>query len=787
MRLDIYSHNVTVSDLKEANAKAAILEFCRPLVEMGLERGRGGAFKRVPLRTYASATADRSEFRFHANQAADLINFLESRGFSVGNGLEVKEHQADPHDYAHVEHKWISTKKPRDNQPQIIDYVLEDGIIKMITLQPGKGKALRSDTRVKIPGGWKAIGKLKEGDKVISRDGTATTVLGVYPQGEVPLYRITFWDGRTIDACGEHLWQSYYHNCNNQWQVRNTLELKRLLDTYNSRVYVPLIEPEQGPDVELPLDPYALGGLLGGGVLTHSAVTLDLMGFGPHEKFIPEAYLNASAAQRWELLQGLMDIGGNSDSNGSVEFSTSSERLAKDMVSLVHSLGGIAEAKPHQTSYRIKVRVKRPTELFRLPRKRATVKDDNQYAQTLKLRIRSIEPVGTGDATCIRVEHPEALFVAEGYVVTHNTFLAMWCAWKLGLRTVFIFKGGFAKRWLEALEETFEYEDGELLLIRGAGGMVRLQEMALDGSLNAKCIIITNQTMRDYIKDYEDSNGKSDIYPIPAPLFYQKTGIGFRVMDEVHLEFHLNLRQDLYTHTMKSLSLSATMTSSDQFKNRMYDIAYPVRERNDGGGYHVYMSVSALIYRISNPKALRWKGGTGGYHHNTFEQSLNRNKQTRENYLKMIDHIVKMKFINVREEGQKMLVFFASVDMCTMYEKRLKNLYPDLTIARYVQGDKYEDMLNADITVSTVLSAGTAVDIPNLRVALMTTAIDSQQSNEQVMGRTRVLVDFPDVTPEFLYLLAEDIDRHVAYHQNKKQFFRGKVLAHHEVYLPFWI
>jgi len=56
-----------------------------------------------------------------------------------------------------------------------------------------------------------------------------------------------------------------------------------------------------------------------------------------------------------------------------------------------------------------------------------------------------------------------------------------------------------------------------------------------------------------------------------------------------------------------------------------------------------------------------------------------------------------------------------------------------------------------------------------------------------VMGRTRVLVDFPDVTPEFLYLLAEDIDRHVAYHQNKKQFFRGKVLAHHEVYLPFWI
>ena len=37
-------------------------------------------------------------------------------------------------------------------------------------------------------------------------DGKPTRVLGVYPQGTQPVYRVTFSDGSSVEAGAEHLW-----------------------------------------------------------------------------------------------------------------------------------------------------------------------------------------------------------------------------------------------------------------------------------------------------------------------------------------------------------------------------------------------------------------------------------------------------------------------------------------------------------------------------------------------------------------------------------------------------
>jgi hypothetical protein len=125
-----------------------------------------------------------------------------------------------------------------------------------------------------------------------------------------------------------------------------------------------------------------------------------------------------------------------------------------------------------------------------------------------------------------------------------------------------------------------------------------------------------------------------------------------------------------------------------------------------------------------------------------------------------------------------MLVFCGTVKFCTLVQKYLQKKFPNLVIGRYVSGDKMSVFDDSDIVVSTVLSAGTAVDIKNLRVGLMTTAINSQQSNEQTLGRTRRLKGWPDVTPEFLYFVCTSIDKHVRYHDAKIEAFKSKVLYH---------
>jgi len=363
-----------------------------------------------------------------------------------------------------------------------------------------------------------------------------------------------------------------------------------------------------------------------------------------------------------------------------------------------------------------------------------------------------------------------------------KTFVAQYCMNKLQWRTVIHFKGGYVERWKSDLEETFKFKRGEFLIVRGAKDMVALQEMALDGTLHAKVIIITTATMREYIKNYEDTNGNSKVYPIKPIDFYPTLGVGFRVNDELHQEFHNNYRMDLYTHVPKSLGLSATMTSSDSFKNKMYDIGYPIRQRHDGGGYHIYIAVTAVLYHMDPDVKLRYMGAQG-YSHTTFEESVMRHKGLLKSYLKIIDHAIYNRFVSVREEGQSALVFFARVDMCTMMVERLKKMYPELDIVRYAasEGDSYDDFLEADIGVSTLGSAGTAVDKKNLLISFMTTSVDSRQSNEQVLGRTRPLKDFPGVTPEFVYFVNMEIEQHAKYHRNKREFFHGKVLSHNEM------
>lgn len=163
---------------------------------------------------------------------------------------------------------------------------------------------------------------------------------------------------------------------------------------------------------------------------------LGLEGTRSDTKFIPSAYKEGSVGQRWALIQGMMDTDGTIDRRtGSLSFSTSSLQMARDFQDVVRSLGGLAKLTEKatfyrnaqgdrvagKTSYRISIRHPRPGSFFSLPRKLALVHEDYQYSDSLKLRIRSIEPVRRAQAACILIDHPDHLFITDNYVVTHNT------------------------------------------------------------------------------------------------------------------------------------------------------------------------------------------------------------------------------------------------------------------------------------------------------------------------------------------------------------------------------
>lgn len=171
---------------------------------------------------------------------------------------------------------------------------------------------------------------------------------------------------------------------------------------------------------------------------TSSALgALGLLGAKSHTKFIPKAYLRASIDDRVALLRGLMDTDGHVDDTGtSIDYSTASDALAKDVVDLVRGLGGSVSVTTRESSY-VKDGVThgcKPSHRLRITFPTGNIVPVSSEKHLARWRpgpsrvserfMVSVESVGTAICRCITVDAADRLYVTEQGIVTHNSALA---------------------------------------------------------------------------------------------------------------------------------------------------------------------------------------------------------------------------------------------------------------------------------------------------------------------------------------------------------------------------
>lgn len=217
-------------------------------------------------------------YRFHINILDKFLDYMRSRGF---NNFDIKEEPM--YEPAKAEFKLITDKRPWGMQPEIIEYLISPGKKKVVELQTGGGKGLINGTPVRTLHGWTNIEDLKVGDKVMGETGEFHSVTGVYPQGVKDLYRFTFRDGRQIVTDESHLWSVKYCPKGTGWcttkgvlSTKELLEYQANLKTGLSRFYIPLIENKVfEPNIDLPIDPYLLGVILGDGSIKSNYIRIE--------------------------------------------------------------------------------------------------------------------------------------------------------------------------------------------------------------------------------------------------------------------------------------------------------------------------------------------------------------------------------------------------------------------------------------------------------------------------------------------------------------------------------
>jgi hypothetical protein len=271
-------------------------------------------------------------------------------------------------------------------------------------------KALKNDELLYTSNGTIEIGNSKVGDKIYDHTGNLTTVTGVFPQGKIPIYKMSLEDGREIYCCENHIWRVLDRR--NNKSIKD-LSIKQLLPIYKKpRIHngykdkitrnidecffaIPNNEAVKYAEKELPIDPYFLGLWLGDGnsrnlgittvddeikdfIYTYAKeLTLKVRQDGDSyfitsgikggkndkniltnsfrklnllkNKHIPKIYLESSIKQRVSLLQGLMDSDGSVYKNGTITFVSTLEELSKNFYSLCRSLGISVKKKSIRT------------------------------------------------------------------------------------------------------------------------------------------------------------------------------------------------------------------------------------------------------------------------------------------------------------------------------------------------------------------------------------------------------------------------------------------------------
>lgn len=706
----MYSHHFVVSGV-DAFHNEIILSFIRQLVEVHTDRDAWGNLHSKAVRVYAVKSKVDHSYRLHINLFESFKQHMFDKGVELKN---ITYHPLYTPEFANIEMKkgW----EPFEEQKPVIEYIVQDGIKKVIDAQTGQGKELCNGTPVKTPGGWTNIEDLNVGDLAMGETGAYHRVTGVFPQGRKDLYKFTFRDGRTALAGAEHLWAIHYRG---SYDVHTT---KYLLEN----------EPAQGKCYAVPLVKRWGGNF-------SSAMFKPWLGdayIRCQGNFIHKTkdYKEALALQEFCWKQGsLCTI---TEEHGYYVVDTGFYIHFNQCVRTDFKLDIISIEKLDYQEECTCISVDNPTKLF-------VIKDYIVTHNTV-MTMFGLAQIKQRVAMVIKPMYIERwldVIVGDGTVLQHTT-------------------------------------KKDVIVVRGGKQLRSLIYMAQDGTLKAQFIVISNTTLSLYYKHYKEFGASEEYGWVHPEDLWKLLGVGVRVIDEAHEHFYVCFITDLNSHVHKSVELSATLEPDNPFLKRMYNIMYPKHLRMNTGAYKRYIEVYGLTYHIlDDPKYINVSNrGRTTYSQAAYETNIFKQKPRMVRLRKMMLGLTERLFISERLPEHKLLIFFETIDMCTDIASVLKDKYPDLKVSRYTEEEDASVLDTHDIIVATPKSAGTAVDIKKLQIVISFVMRNSTQAVEQMIGRLRQLKT-DKLQPKFYYLFTRQIDTHVRYHHKKQEIMKFKALS----------
>lgn len=331
------------------------------------------------------------------DQDDDVKQFFTEEAYKVKNGVTINGTFIPPWLYWHVNFFPVFQDLPNGERVPAISRLRDNEWFFAEMYQRARqekkglgmfgtrrfGKALLDSELIYTPYGPKEIGFADIGDIIYGDDGKLTTVVGVYPQGFVDMYKVTFEDGRSIVCCGQHQWKVKYHG---DYKVMSTMGI---IHSDFHKMTIDIGEAVDFPERRWLMSPQLLGSLTA-------------------------SFLCGSTDRIFELSNKEMD-----------DIIYSSKKQKELFISSFMKIScGISTGDDRfKVVYKSEYIISFVRRIFWSMGYYCVMDGDDMYISKThnRLRISDIDYYGKYKATCIEVDNKSHQFLTTNFVVSHNT------------------------------------------------------------------------------------------------------------------------------------------------------------------------------------------------------------------------------------------------------------------------------------------------------------------------------------------------------------------------------
>lgn len=331
------------------------------------------------------------------DQDDDVKQFFKEEAYKVKNGITINGTFIPPWLYWHVNFFPVFQDLPNGERVPAISRLRDNEWFFAEMYQRARmekkglgmfgtrrfGKALLDSELIYTPYGSKKIGFADIGDIIYGDDGNLTTIVGVYPQGFVDTYKVTFEDGRSVVCCGQHQWKVKYHG---DYKVMSTIGI---IHSGFSKMTIDIGEAVDFPERRWLISPQLMGSLAASFLCGATDRIFEL------SKKEMDDIIYSSRKQKELFISSFMKIAcGINTGDDRFKVVYKSEYIISFVRKIFWSMGYYC-----------------------------VMDGDDMYISKThdRLRISDIDYYGRYKATCIEVDNKSHQFLTTNFVVSHNT------------------------------------------------------------------------------------------------------------------------------------------------------------------------------------------------------------------------------------------------------------------------------------------------------------------------------------------------------------------------------